>query len=164
MTTIRTILVPVDFTQGSLAAVVYARDLAATFKSKVHLLHVATPAWAEELVAAHARTLPELQQMRALDQLATLIAALRFDPRTTTGLVRTGCAEHAIASYAAEIHADLIVMGAHGDHSTPTDRVGRVVDRVLSRVHCPVLTIPDPLLEEATFHYGPSPLQEAVAC
>jgi nucleotide-binding universal stress UspA family protein len=166
MTTIRTILVPVDFTPGSLAAVAYARDLAAIFSSRVHLLHVATgaPSWAADLFAAHARRLHGHDPMQSLDQLATLIASLRFDPCTTTGVVRMGCVDQAIGSYAAEVHADLIVMGTHGSHAAPGEGVCRVVERVLSCVHCPVLTIPDPLLEEAICHRGPRPLEEAMAC
>lgn len=166
MTTIRTILVPVDFTPGSLAAVRYARDLAAIFSSKVHLLHVASgaPVWAAELFAAGLHPHRDHHQLDALDQIATLIASLRFDPRTTMGVVRMGCAEQSISSYAAEIRADLIVMGTHGDHRAETPGVGRVVERVLSRVSCPVLAIPDGSLLEAPIRDVPESLVEAVAC
>ncbi len=47
---IRTILVPVDFSEGALAAVRHARELADVFHSDVHLLHVMAtadaPGWA----------------------------------------------------------------------------------------------------------------------
>ena len=166
MTTIRTILVPIDFTPGSLAAVTYARDLAAIFKSHVHLLHVATgaPAWASQLFAAEMQSFDRQHEMLAIDQMATLSASLGFDPRHTTGVVRMGCAEQAIGGYAAEVHADLIVMGTHGSHSAPGEGVGRVVERVLNYVKCPVLTIPDSQLEEAMCHHGPRCLERAIAC
>jgi nucleotide-binding universal stress UspA family protein len=146
MTNVRTILVPVDFTPGSLAAAAHARDLASIFKSRVHLLHCATvvPAWALEVFGSHLQPVHEQHRLNALDRLAALMVSLHFDPTHTTGLVRMGPAERIIAEYAAEMHADLIIMGTHGDHSLMTLGVGRVVERVLSRVRCPVLTIPEP--------------------
>ena len=147
MTNVRTILVPVDFSSGSLAAVRHARELAEVFKSHIHLLHVApgpdAPRWAVELFVAQLRSAQEELRLNALDQLATLIVSQRLDPFRTTGLVRTGRAEDVIAAYADEIHADLIIMGLHGDHLLPNLRVGQVVERVLGEVSCPVMTIPE---------------------
>jgi nucleotide-binding universal stress UspA family protein len=147
MTNVRTILVPIDFSEGSLAAARHARELADVFHSHVHLLHVASnpdaPRWALELFATQLRPVNEQHRLEALDQLATVIVSQRLDPFRTTGLVRTGCAEEIIAEYADEIRADLIVMGLHGDRRKPTLRVGEVVERVLGSVRCPVLTIPE---------------------
>jgi universal stress protein A len=147
MTRVQTILVPIDFSEGSLAAVRHARELANVFRSHVHLLHVASnpdaPRWALELFSTQLQPLNEEHRLAALDQLATIIVSQRLDPFRTTGLVRPGRAEDAIAQYADEINADLIVMGLHGEHEIPTSRVGRVVERVLGQVRCPVLTIPE---------------------
>src|SRR5262245_51100871 len=99
------ILVPVDFSEGSMAALRHARDLATFFHSRLHLLHVApgldAPAWAAELFGSEVRSLHREQRLHALDQLAALIVEQRLDPFTTTGLVRTGRAEQVIADYAA---------------------------------------------------------------
>lgn len=144
MTSVRTILVPVDFSPGSVAAARHAHELATTFRSFVHLLHVASapdvPLCAVEPYWGELQALCEPKRMQALDRLATLIVRERFDPFTTTGLVRIGCPEYVISEYADQIHADLIVMGTHGDHSEP---VGRVVERVIGRVDCPVMAVPD---------------------
>ena len=147
MTKVQTILVPIDFSEGSLAAVRHARELAEVFRSHVHLLHVASdpdaPRWALELFSTQLQPVNEQHRLAALDQLATVIVSLRLDPFRTTGLVRSGCAEDVIAQYADEINADLIVMGLHGEHVNPASRVGRVVERVLGQVRCPVLTVPE---------------------
>lgn len=147
MTNVRTILVPVDFSDGSLAAVRHARELADIFHSHVHLLHVASgpdaPAWAIEFFAAQLRPVEEHRRMQTLDQLATLVVKLRLDPLRTTGLVRTGCAEEAIAQYADELHADLIIMGSHGERFIPQLRIGQVTERVLGLAKCPVITVPE---------------------
>lgn len=146
MTTVRTILVPVDFSEGSRTAVRHARDLAATFGSTVHLLHVSprpvAPAWAVELFGTHLRSIQQEERLKAVDQLATLMVAERLDPLSTTGLVRSGPPDEVIADYADEVHADLIVMGVHGDHMMPQPTVGHVAGRVLACTRCPVLAIP----------------------
>lgn len=150
MTPFKTILVPIDFSAGSVLAAQRAHELAALFDSHVHLLHVVPPAdvplsavkpfWGE-LWALDA---PAREQ--AVDQLATLVARERFDPFRTTGLVCSGCAEQVISAYADDIDADLIVMGVHGDHTQP---VGKVVERVLGRTHRAVLAIPAPAMDES---------------
>jgi nucleotide-binding universal stress UspA family protein len=167
MTNVRTILVPVDFSEGSLAAVRHARELAAVFQSHIHLLHVVTgpdaPRWAFELFATQLRPLEEQRRIKALDQLATVIVSQQLDPFRTTGLVRAGCAETVIAEYADEIHADVIIMGLHGDHFIPHLRVGQVVERVLGRVSCPVLTVPEDRLPVTRLDV-PSHLRECAVC
>jgi nucleotide-binding universal stress UspA family protein len=167
MTTLKTILVPVDFNEGSLAALRHARDLAALFDSSIHVLHVTSrpevPAWAAELFGSHLRRLDQQQRPLALDKLATLIAGLHLDPIRTTGLVRTGCEEAVIAEYAAEIRADLIVMGVHGEQTAETSIVGHVVERVLGRVACPVLTVPDHSVVVARLG-AHDRLEDAIAC
>jgi CPA2 family monovalent cation:H+ antiporter-2 len=164
MTPFKTILVPIDFSPGSIAAAQRAHELASVFHSHVHLLHVVAPpdiplsavepSWGE-LWALHRPT-----RMEALDRLATLVAEQRFDPFTTTGLVRTGRAEQVISMYAGEVKADLIVMGIHGDHAQP---VGETVERVLGRTQCAVLAVPAPTLREMYAESTPTALQP-VAC
>jgi universal stress protein A len=167
MTKVRTILVPVDFSEGSLAAVRHARELADVFHSDIHLLHVTrgpdAPPWAMELFGSQLRPVEEQHRLAALDQLATLIVSQQLDPFRTTGLVRIGCAEDVIAAYAEEVHADLVVMGLHGDRFLPGLRVGQVVERVLGSVSCPVLTIPDERLPVARLQ-PPRFRRESVAC
>jgi nucleotide-binding universal stress UspA family protein len=163
MATLRRILVPVDLTTGSLAALRHARGLATVFGSHIHLLHVAAGTAALAFVvepfgrevgpAADAR-------LEALDRLAALVVGERMDPFTTTGLVRTGCVEDVIAGYAEETHADLIVMGVHGDHRSPKS-VGRVIERVMAWVHRPVQAVPE---DRAAIAVVPREMPEEVAC
>lgn len=167
MTTVRTILVPIDFSEGSLAAVRHARELAAIFHSRLHLLHVTrgpdAPRWAMEIFATQLRPVEEQHRIEALDHLATLIVAQQLDPFLTTAIVRSGTAEQVIADYADESQADLIVMGLHGDHLIPGPRVGQVVERVLGAVRCPVLTIPEDRRSVVRIE-GPHYREEPVAC
>jgi nucleotide-binding universal stress UspA family protein len=147
MTNVRTILVPVDFSAGSIAAIRHAHDLALRFNSHLHLLHVTSvpdaPPWAIELFQEQLQPIAEQRRLDAMERLARLIVHLHLDPSRTTALVREGEAGAAIAWYADEIAADLIVMGVHGDRRTVQLPVGHVVEQVLGRVNCPVLAVPE---------------------
>lgn len=149
MSPFKTILVPIDFSPGSIAAAHHAHELAALFDSHVQLLHVVAPP--EIPLAAVEPFWGELWSLHkpareaAVDRLAALVAQERFDPFTTTGVVCSGHAEQVISTYADEINADLIVMGVHGDHTQP---VGEVVEHVLGRTDRAVLAIPAPVMGE----------------
>jgi nucleotide-binding universal stress UspA family protein len=154
----RRILVPVDFSAGSYAAVEYAKRLAADGDARLHVLHITestgtTAGWPREHVFGDRR-------LGAYHRLAALIAGLRLDPFRTTGLVRGGDAAEAIADYAHEMRADLIVMGIHGQQQATPDAPGRVIQRVLGRTDCPVVAVPEPASERVAVY----PDAAAVAC
>ena len=145
------ILVPIDFSPGSIAAAHRAHELATLFGSHVYLLHVVAPPditlpAVEPFSGDLLWTLHKPTREEAIDRLATLVAQERFDPFTTTGIVCSGHAEQAISANADEIDADLIVMGVHGDHTQP---VGKVMEHVLGRTDRAVLAIPAPVMGEA---------------
>jgi nucleotide-binding universal stress UspA family protein len=146
MTSVRRILVPVDFTEGSTAALRHASDLTTMFGSQLHVLHVIAkrepPPWAAALCGQTRTATSDSDRMSALDRLATLIVTTRLDPFSTTGVVRVGCPDDVIAGYADEINAGLIVMGVHGDRLATPGSVGAVIAAVLSAVSCPVMAIP----------------------
>lgn len=52
-------------------------------------------------------------RLSSLRPLAAVVAGQPLDPFRTTGVVRQGDAVEAIAEYAQEMRADLIVMGIH---------------------------------------------------
>jgi nucleotide-binding universal stress UspA family protein len=167
MTIMRTILAPVDFSVGSEAALEHARDLAEMYDSDLHLLHVTDtsviPAWARELFGPQLRPVAAEHGSTARDRLAMMVASHHLNPRRTKIEVRVGCAEQTIADYADQLHADLIVMGVHGEGHVPHTPLGQVLERVLARARCPVLTIPEEALETVRVP-APVLLREQVAC
>jgi universal stress protein A len=145
MTNVRTILVPIDFSAESRAAVRHAHDLARLFHSRIHLLHVTTnpsvPPWATDIGHALQR-IQEDDRTRARFALASLIDEERLDPVTTRSVVLTGRPGDVIPVYAEEVSADLIVMGLHAEHAG-SRLVGHITDRVMRAVTCPVLAVPE---------------------
>ena len=59
-------------------------------------------------------------------------------------IIREGDPGLLIADYAAEVHADLIVMPSHGYHGVKRLLLGSVAERVLRHANCPVLVLRRP--------------------
>jgi nucleotide-binding universal stress UspA family protein len=139
----KTILVATDFSQTSEYALEYARALATSFGSKLHVLHVVpdpmiASAWSE----AYAYDLTALGERLRLDaerQLAEKALTIREVAVTTEALVGRPAA--IIVLTAAERGADLIVMGTHGRSGVTHFFMGSVAERVVRSAPCPVLTV-----------------------
>ncbi len=145
MTELQTILVPVDFSAHSEAAVRYAVGLAKRFGSTLHLLHayhlpveVATP----DTIAVPRDFWASLREAasRRLGEAA--------DKATGEGvkvemLLTEGAPAPAITQAAERLHADLIVMGTRGLTGLKHVLLGSVAERVLRTAPCPVLTLKD---------------------
>jgi len=129
---IRRILVPIDFSPTSDAALAEARDLAAALGAALRLVHVLDgPGVREELSAG-------------------VDAALGNDTALLTGPVAT-----TMVAYAQSHAIDLIVMGTHGRSGLAHLLLGSVAERVVRTAPCPVLTVrqqplPVPAAEIAT--------------
>jgi nucleotide-binding universal stress UspA family protein len=146
MPAIRNILVPIDFSDTSRAALRFAADLAMRFDSRLHLVHVlADPfrqAWAAEAgLAEYAEGLAARRE-ETLVALRALATEEHLDPlRTTTRLV-DGVAHHEILEYVRRQGIDLIVMGTHGHGAFAHLLLGSVAERVVRHAMCPVLVVP----------------------
>ncbi|MER3457059.1 MAG: hypothetical protein C4304_09330 [candidate division GAL15 bacterium] len=145
---VRCVLAPTDFSPAADAALPWADLLARTFDARLMLLHVVEVtyetlldvAWTagfEPVGEAIARQLEE----RARAELAA--RAKQLPPCETvvrTGL-GSGLSRQRILEAAAEVGADLIVMGTHG--RTGVDRIlfGSVAEHVVRTSSVPVLTV-----------------------
>jgi nucleotide-binding universal stress UspA family protein len=145
MLVLRDIVVPVDFGATSYHAVAYARDLASIFRARLHVLHVM-----EDLFALSAGTegrlsaFPHVEQVVEDEARARLDALLTDDDRRAgaTTVVRLGAdPASSIVGYAAEIQADVIVMGTSGRGATGAGTIGSVAAQVVRTAACPVLTL-----------------------
>jgi len=141
---IRTILVPIDFSDNSAAVIEWAAHLAA---SEQH----------SKLVLFHAYHLPvEFQQLEgaylppdfwasvkaeAVESLTRYETELRASGHTVESVVREGYAATAIVDEATERAADLIVIGTHGLSGLKHLLLGSIAERVVQKAPCPVLTV-----------------------
>ncbi len=140
------ILVPVDFTETSDRAIEYALELAKRVEASVTILHayhipvfgfpdgtyIAAPAVAAELSTA-AQTHLDILQDRYKDR----------GPAVTT-MLRDGIPWEEINAVAAEIGADLIVIGTHGRRGLARALLGSVAENIIRTATTPVLVIHGP--------------------
>lgn len=155
--TIKTILVPTDFSPGSQAAIEHATALAQLANAEVVVLHVIeTLAYTmeESLHRVDAGTMvksmtesPQLLDVYALVQRAVepaldqVVAGLQKKRVPASRRVLQGTAYEQIAAQAKELGADLIVMGTHGRRGASHLFMGSVAERVVRTAPCPVLTV-----------------------
>jgi nucleotide-binding universal stress UspA family protein len=144
MPTIRRILVPVDFSRYSRAALDYALELAAPFKAAVEVLYVWEPNGYAGNEALSLVPPPRgqkwddtrVQMMRELD---SFLGAHGDQVRAVR--VESGTPVDVIAEVAREGEFDLIVMGSHGRSGISRLLVGSVAEGVMRKSHVPVLTL-----------------------
>ncbi len=136
------ILVPVDFSEGSEVAVHHALNIARHLDTELVLLHVGVilehPAdlpGAGSIYAGVARA--QLEADRA--QLGELRARISGQGVQVSQMVADGFADTAIVDAAAELDADLIVMGSHGRSGIRRLLLGSVAERVVRLAPCSVL-------------------------
>jgi len=140
-----TILAAVDFSRGSEAAARRAAQLAKSGPTHLEILYVlANPFVAEtrELVKFGLRLEPADLRAEADRRLRELAARIEAE----TGVVpQTRIAEghpyEQIAARAADLRADLVIVGAHGRHALLDVFVGATAQKVLRVTPAPVLMV-----------------------
>jgi nucleotide-binding universal stress UspA family protein len=143
MRTPRRILVPFDNSELSLDALDYARVLARGFRGTVTVFLALgdEPATGEVGIAEHRRQ--DAERM-----LEDAIANVKDGPPIPIArVVRWGDAPREISKIAAEIDADVIVMGTHGRKGLARTFLGSVTETVLRTSTRPVLTLRGPAKE-----------------
>lgn len=150
--TVRTILVPVDFSECSLAGVKYAAFLARTLGAKLRLFHAIYPYTNYVFVDRAGVRLSGLveaveetakQEMDALKQMDFLHGL----PTQTETL--PGHAVDEICAAASEPDVDLVVTSTHGRTGFKHAVIGSVAEHVVRYAGCPVLVVPQPLAAES---------------
>ena len=134
----RSVVVPVDFSPESLAAVEVGRALVDS-PQHLHVVHVLidiTPLEAGEVwgvIDPQAR----VEQVEKI--LREKLAAPQYQGLQMAVLL--GEPAHGIANYAQEKHAELIVIPSHGRTGITRLLIGSVAERVVRLAHCPVLVL-----------------------
>jgi nucleotide-binding universal stress UspA family protein len=141
------ILVPIDFSESSEAALGWATVLARDTGAKLLLVHVETvpltTGGGEYIYAIPEPPTQELQER--LRQVAVKDASVAVERR-----LLAGDPADAIIRVAQETGADMIVMGTHGRRGITRLLMGSVAESVVRRAACPVLTVKQPAAAEAT--------------
>jgi nucleotide-binding universal stress UspA family protein len=132
------VVVPVDFSTDSLAALEVGRQLVSK-PEQLHVVHVVidiTPLEAGEVWGVID---PQARVEQVEKVLKEKLADAKYQGVHTAVLL--GEPAHGIANYAQEKHADLIVIPSHGRTGLTRLLIGSVAERVVRLAHCPVLVL-----------------------
>ncbi len=139
----RRLLVADDFSEHAAAAVDAAISLARELNARVEVVHVyQRPV---ELLTPYEIALPEsvVSEVRtaAAEHLKGSIEKVRAAGLQGEAHLREGPPAAAIVELAAELPADLIVMGTRGLTGLKHALLGSVAERTLRKASCPVLAV-----------------------
>ncbi|MCC6123360.1 MAG: universal stress protein [Pirellulales bacterium] len=134
----RAVVVPIDFSDDSLAALQVAKELVGDL-ADLHTIHVLAiwepnePGIVWEMVDERSRA------AHAADALQKKLAELGLEDART--IVRFGDPGHEIADYAREVNSELIVVSSRGRSGLTRLLIGSTAERVARLAHCPVLML-----------------------
>ena len=138
MVELNRILCPVDFSEYSEHALVFAMHMAKWYGSRLHVLHVMP-----QLPASGASELAATSRALTARNLNGFIARNRVDGvDIESEIVESSDAAATILNCASSFDADLIVTGSHGRSGIQRALLGSVVEALLHKSGRPVLTIP----------------------
>lgn len=144
MISVSRILCPIDLSDFSRRALRHALALGRWYGATVTALHVrsrpvAPLLWGEEVRGPAIETILEVPDPEPA--VRALVAATAGEAPVTI-MFRDGSAAAEIVAAAAEMNADLIVIGSHGTSGFERLMLGSVTEKVLRKAPCPVLTVP----------------------
>jgi nucleotide-binding universal stress UspA family protein len=146
----KTLLVPLDFSDTTDRVLAHAADLARSLEAKMVLIHIVEPVATYVPVGASmdviATAPPQATEEQDLSNDEARLRALA-QPLAATGLAveclaLVGLAVDDILDQAVKCRADYIVLGSHGRGALYHLFSGSVVNGVLKRATCPVVVVP----------------------
>ena len=138
---IQTILVPVDFSELSTAAIATAKDLKSCFGASIHLAHVHEFPYAPPLPGPVPASITAYRDDAALHRKRRLrdLAKRNGLPPDNSHFLIGAPPFRELCELAREISADLIVMKTHGKTGLARFFGGSTAERVVQHAPCPVL-------------------------
>jgi len=145
MIAFKNILVATDFEETSGAALDYGRDLARSYGSTLHVVHVVASVLARYTAEGALALLADLQAAVERDARERMDAIITTRDRTSlrakVAVITAPDTADAIVQYAEKHQIDLIVMGTHGRRGMTHLLMGSVAERVVRTASCAVLTV-----------------------
>ena len=141
----RKILVPVDFSQCSLAGLKYAAFFARVFEAKLRLFHTLfppNPVVVDRISANLSGGPDETRRMNAQLEMEALMQLESLRGMECETEVRTGYAIQEICAEIERADIDLVITSTHGQTGMKHALLGSVAEHVVRYAECPVLVVP----------------------
>ncbi len=144
MSRISHVLVALDFSPGSRAALDCAADLAFRLGARLSAIHVAPPYMTYDPLPAFPAGAPlDPERLRKLeDDLRQFVTPPGSSHPLGEVFVREGNPADEILAHAAGSGVDLVVLGVHGHRAFERWLLGSVTERVARKASCSVLGVP----------------------
>jgi nucleotide-binding universal stress UspA family protein len=142
---IRSIMVPVDFSDCSLAGVKYAIKFAKEVGARIIILHVTDLGPVMMTTACgdyHSPTYLKAAQRRCSDRMQAFLKQVDFGGVPVETFAVAGYCPAAIYEAAAKHGADLIMISTHGRTGLRHVLLGSIAEGTVRRAGCPVLVVP----------------------
>jgi nucleotide-binding universal stress UspA family protein len=142
---VRSILVPVDFSDCSLAGLTYAVRFAKEIGARIIVLHVADlgPVMMTTGCGDYdSPTYIEAARRRCGDQMQAFLKRVDFDGVPVDTSAVAGFCPAAIYQAAAKKRTDLIIISTHGRTGLRHAFIGSVAEGTVRNAACPVLVVP----------------------
>jgi len=144
MIEIKTIAVPIDFSEVAPIVAGWAKDIAKKLGAKLILINVVEDISAFEGISTDVKTLEELEKTLlegAEEYMRSFLNKHFSDFANVKSVIVKGKVVEKIIQIAKENKADLIVIGTHGRKSLDKIIFGSVAERIVKYSPIPVLTI-----------------------
>ena len=139
---VKRILVPIDFSNCSRKALLYALPLAKDHQAAITLLYVVPPAYgAGDFGGIDYGQLETSMKEGGQKELEKMAAEIAAGAESVDTLVRVGSPAREIIETARRLPVDLIVISTHGRTGLPHVFLGSVAEHVVQRAPCPVLVV-----------------------
>jgi nucleotide-binding universal stress UspA family protein len=143
--TIRTILVPVDFSSCSREGLRYAISFANEFGAKIILLHATYLGYIYSSEGAAIYDIPALQKtarQKAERQMREIVRSINFGGVKFETVLTEGSPVLDICAFAKDHGVDLITTSTHGLTGLKHVLIGSIAEQVVRRAACSVLVVP----------------------
>lgn len=141
---IKSILVPVDFSETSTAALRYAATLAQDYGAEISLIHVVEPD-AYNLLSGNDFSDSNVTFVESATARLAKLAREEIPPAISVNLwVQIGAPYAEITSAAKILNSNVIVIATHGYTGFRHAILGSTAERVVRHAHCPVFVIRKP--------------------
>jgi len=159
MKTPKKILVPIDLSDSSVAAIVYAHEVARFFNASLTILNVVDVGDEGVVFPPEALGTKEVRSYLVSKRKGKIKQFLKNFPAIKSSdhklIVISGSPAREIVTYAKSAIMDLIVMSTHGRSGMPHLILGSVAEKVVRYAECPVLTLKPEHVEGLTPVFSP---------
>jgi nucleotide-binding universal stress UspA family protein len=148
MEAIKKILIPVDFSNYSKSALVYAKNFCTIFNPEYYFIYVIEPIVfpADFSMGQIAFPVVDNQEgIRAKSELESFVKLVFTDCSKINFIIKNGKPFIEIIETARELDIDLIITATHGQTGVEHLLFGSTAEKIVRKAPCPVLSLRDPL-------------------